>query len=154
MSDRFVDNRWFGVLTVVDQFTRECALLYADRTLSGEKVATELEGFHFHHPGQWERVCQCHGCLGIRSWNPLGVHPTRQTRRNGHIESFNGGLRDECLNVSLLGAKSLKNRRKWTTQGKILRFPLAQFCGAGQGLVCTVESGPISGAIREEPLAL
>lgn len=26
-SDRFVDDRWFRVLTVVDQFTRECVLL-------------------------------------------------------------------------------------------------------------------------------
>ena len=43
VSDRFVDDRWFRVLTVVDQFTRECLLLYADRALSGEKVAAELE---------------------------------------------------------------------------------------------------------------
>jgi hypothetical protein len=42
-SDRLVDERWFRVLTVVDQFIRECLLLYADRTLSGEKVAVELE---------------------------------------------------------------------------------------------------------------
>jgi hypothetical protein len=34
VSDRFVDDRWFRVLTVVDQFTRECLLLYADRALS------------------------------------------------------------------------------------------------------------------------
>ena len=43
VNDRLVDDRWFRVLTVVDQFTRECLLLYADRALSGEKVATQLE---------------------------------------------------------------------------------------------------------------
>ena len=43
VSDRFVDGRWFRVLTVVDQFTRECLLLYADRALSGGKVAAQLE---------------------------------------------------------------------------------------------------------------
>jgi hypothetical protein len=31
------------VLTVVDQFTRECGTLLADNTLSGEKVATALD---------------------------------------------------------------------------------------------------------------
>lgn len=43
LNDRLVDDRWFRVLTIVDQFTRECLLLYADRALSGEKVAAELE---------------------------------------------------------------------------------------------------------------
>src|SRR5580692_5799659 len=33
----------FVCVAVVDQFTRECLLLYADRALSGEKVAAELE---------------------------------------------------------------------------------------------------------------
>jgi len=43
VSDRLVNDRWFRVLTVVDQFTRECLLLYANSALSGEKVAAELE---------------------------------------------------------------------------------------------------------------
>jgi putative transposase len=43
VSDRPVNYQWFRVLTVVDQFTRECLLLYADSALSGEKVDSELE---------------------------------------------------------------------------------------------------------------
>ena len=39
VSDRLVDGRWFLVLTVVDQFTRECLLLLVDSWLSGEKAA-------------------------------------------------------------------------------------------------------------------
>jgi putative transposase len=35
-------GRWFRVLTVVDQFTRECLLLLADRSLTGHKVALTL----------------------------------------------------------------------------------------------------------------
>ena len=31
------------MLTLVDHFTRECLLLYSDRTLSREKEAAELE---------------------------------------------------------------------------------------------------------------
>jgi putative transposase len=37
-----VDGRWFRVLTVVDQFTRECLLLLADTSLTGQKVALAL----------------------------------------------------------------------------------------------------------------
>ena len=86
VSDRFVDGRWFRVLTVVDQFTRECLLLYADSALSGEKVAAELErcrqrtqSSDVDHRDNWKRVRQSsHGCMGVWSRNLLGLHPTRQ----------------------------------------------------------------------------
>ena len=38
VSDRLADGRWFRILTVVDQYTRECLCLYADRSQTGEKV--------------------------------------------------------------------------------------------------------------------
>lgn len=38
VSDRLVDGRWFLVLIVVDQFTRECLLLLVDSSLNGGKV--------------------------------------------------------------------------------------------------------------------
>ena len=37
-SDRLVNGRWFRILTVVDQYTRECLCAYADRSQTGEKV--------------------------------------------------------------------------------------------------------------------
>jgi putative transposase len=40
---RLTDRRWFRVLTVVDQFTRECLLLHGDLSMSGAKVAAALE---------------------------------------------------------------------------------------------------------------
>ena len=39
----FTDGRWFRVLTVVDQFTRECLLLHAEHSMSGAKVAAALD---------------------------------------------------------------------------------------------------------------
>jgi transposase InsO family protein len=39
---RLLDGRWFRVLTVIDQFTRECLLLLADSSLTGHKVALAL----------------------------------------------------------------------------------------------------------------
>ena len=42
MSAKLLDGRWFRVLTVIDQFTRECLALVADRALNGHRVALAL----------------------------------------------------------------------------------------------------------------
>jgi putative transposase len=42
MSAVLVDGRWFRVLTVIDQFTRECLALVADSALNGHSVAEAL----------------------------------------------------------------------------------------------------------------
>jgi putative transposase len=42
IAARLLNGRWFRVLTVVDQFTRECVLLLADCSLSGQKAAFAL----------------------------------------------------------------------------------------------------------------
>jgi putative transposase len=109
VSDRFVNDRWFRVLTVVDQFTRECLLLYADRALSGEKVAAELEriarergvptSITVDNGSEFASRAMDAGAFGhgihldfIRPGKPV---------ENGYSESFHGRLRDDCLNVSL-----------------------------------------------------
>lgn len=43
MSDAFTDGRRFRVLCVVDDFTRECLALVADTSISGVRVARELD---------------------------------------------------------------------------------------------------------------
>ena len=43
VSDALHDGRRFRVLTVVDDFTRECLALVADTSLSGKRVARELD---------------------------------------------------------------------------------------------------------------
>jgi putative transposase len=43
MSDKLADGRSFRILTVVDQFTRECVCLEADRAMTGMRVAQALE---------------------------------------------------------------------------------------------------------------
>lgn len=42
MSAKTVDGRWFRVLTVIDQFSRKCLALVADRALNGHRVALAL----------------------------------------------------------------------------------------------------------------
>jgi transposase InsO family protein len=43
VHDRLVDQRCFRVLTVVDQFTRECILLLADQSLTAAKMTASLD---------------------------------------------------------------------------------------------------------------
>ena len=43
VSDQFTDGRRFRVLTVADDCTRECLALVADTSLSGRRVARELD---------------------------------------------------------------------------------------------------------------
>ncbi len=43
VSDAFTDGRYFRVLAVVDDFTRECLCLIADTSLSGARLARELD---------------------------------------------------------------------------------------------------------------
>jgi transposase InsO family protein len=72
VSDKLADGRGIRILTVVDQFTRECIGLEPDRRMSGMKVAQALErakgergamaaSFAVAHwrPGQWETKCSC-----------------------------------------------------------------------------------------------
>jgi transposase InsO family protein len=42
VTDKLSDGRVFRILTVVDQFTRECVWLEADRSMNGKKVAQAL----------------------------------------------------------------------------------------------------------------
>ena len=107
VTQRLPDGRWIRVLTVVDQFTHECLCLHAETALSGEKVATALDqvvalrgtpqsitvdnGTEFASKAMdlWAYTNQVHLDF-IRPGRPV---------ENGYIESFNGKLPDECLNV-------------------------------------------------------
>ncbi|TAL03610.1 MAG: hypothetical protein EPO08_03725 [Rhodospirillaceae bacterium] len=43
VSDALADSRRFRILAIVDDFTRECLALVADNSLSGIRVARELD---------------------------------------------------------------------------------------------------------------
>jgi transposase InsO family protein len=102
--DYETDGRWIRVLTVVDQYTRECLTLFADVALSGEKVASALDKVVALR-GAPKSITVDNGTefasKAMDHWAYLnGVHldfirPGRPVE-NGYIESFNGRLRDEC----------------------------------------------------------
>ena len=106
VSDRFSDGRWFRILTVVDQYTRECLCAYADRSQTGEKVVEQMKRLGKLR-GLPESITTDNGSEFAGQAMDLWAHqagvkldfirPGRPVQ-NGYIESFNGRLRDECLN--------------------------------------------------------
>lgn len=109
MSERVADGRWFRILTVVDQFTRECLCLLANQSLSGEKVAQALEPVVIQR-GAPRSITVDNGSefasRVMEAWayqHGIQLEFIRPGKpvENGFIESFNGRLRDECLNVEV-----------------------------------------------------
>jgi putative transposase len=109
VSDRFSDGKWFRILTVVDQYTRECLCCYADQTQTGEKVVDHMKRL-IQLRGAPESITTDNGSefagQAMDAWaHEAGVkldfiRPGRPVQ-NGYIESFNGRLRDECLNSEI-----------------------------------------------------
>src|SRR4029077_17563614 len=109
VSERLVDGRWFRILTILDQYTRECLCAYADRSQTGEKVAEQLHRL-IELRGAPESITSDNGAeftgRAMDTWaHQAGVklnfiRPGKPVE-NGYIESFNGRLRDECLNVEV-----------------------------------------------------
>ena len=96
---------------MVDDFTRECLCLVADTSLSGVRVARELDAL-IAKRGRPRRASPTtapsspawRSCAGRR--DPIEWHyiaPGKPTQ-NAFVESFNGRLRDELLNETLFGS--------------------------------------------------
>lgn len=109
ISDQLGCGRRFRILTVVDDFTKECLTLVADTSLSGARVARELDHV-IATRGQPATIVSDNGTeftsCAILSWSQklrLDWHyiaPGKPTQ-NAFIESFNGKLRDELLNETI-----------------------------------------------------
>jgi len=109
MSARMADGRWFRILTVVDQFTRECLRLLADQSLTGGKVAQALDPLVAHRgvprsitvDNGSEFASRVMDAWAYQHGIQLAFIRPGKPVENGFIESFNGRLRDECLNVEV-----------------------------------------------------
>ena len=112
VSDAFTDGRRFRILTVIDDFTKESVALVADTSISGLRVSRELDRAIFEH-GRPKTIVSDNGTeftsMAILKWvQKTGVDwhyiaPGKPTQ-NAFIESFNGKLRDECLNETLFSS--------------------------------------------------
>ena len=106
MVARTTDGRVFRILTVLDEYTRECLTILVDRHISTQDVIEQLF-YLFIFRGIPEHIRSDNGpeftAKAIRDWlDRLGVKTLfiepGSPWENGYIESFNGKLRDELLN--------------------------------------------------------
>jgi len=107
VSDQFTDGR--RILALVDDCTRECLALVADTSLSGARVARELDRLMIER-GKPKMVVSDNGSELTSNAVLTWADQTRvewhyiapgKPMQNGFIESFNGRLRDEFLNETL-----------------------------------------------------
>ena len=122
MSARTHDGRAFRLLTLMDEYTRECLSIDVDRRLGSDDVLGRLTEL-FISRGVPKHIRSDNGseftARAVREWlgrvgvRTLFIEPGSPWE-NGYIESFNGKLRDELLNLeifdTLLEAKVLIER--------------------------------------------
>jgi len=112
LTDALASGRRFRVLTVVDDYTREALAIEVDTSLPGTRVVRVLERLReLGRVPEWI-VCdngpefggrvldQCAFEQGVR----LHFITPGKPVENAYVESFNGKLRDECLNEHWFGS--------------------------------------------------
>ena len=136
VSDAFEDGQRFRVLCIVDDCTREALATVVDRSLSGARMTRELDelilrrgqpnmivsdngtemtshavlrwcqdtGVGWHYIAPHSHTC-C-ACVAVQRDKPM---------QNAFVESFNGRLRDECLNEHIFAhlAEARKIIENW-----------------------------------------
>lgn len=109
VSDTFGASRKFRILAVNDDCCRENLCLMADTSISGARVARELDALVRVY-GKPPYIVSDNGTeftsRAILKWandNDVDWHyiDPGKPQQNGFIESFNGSLRDELLNEEL-----------------------------------------------------
>lgn len=112
VRDTFGDGRAFHALTIVDDFTRESVAIEVDTSLPGERVVRVLERLAGTRglPRGLPRGIVCDNGPEFagqvldqwahrRGVALLCIQPGKPVQ-NAFAESFNGRLRDECLNAT------------------------------------------------------
>ena len=123
VSDQLYNGKRFRSLTLLDVFSRECLAIHAEQRITGENVASVLDGIVAER-GCPERIKVDNGpefiSNALDAWAYFnGVvldfsRPGKPTD-NPHIESFNGIFRNECLNVNwFMSLPDAKNKiERW-----------------------------------------
>jgi len=119
VSDSLYNGRRFRVLTVVDNFSRECPVLEADHSLTGKRVARVLDRIALTRDlpevitvdNGPEFISKALDLWAFENGVKLRFIQPGKPVQNAYIESFNGKFRNECLNdnifVSLHSARNI-----------------------------------------------
>jgi len=109
VSDALFDGRKFRALTVVDNHTRECLAIEVAQSLTGDDVVRVLTNIAKKRHQYPLRTQADNGpefiSLALDKWayeNGVTLDFSRPGKPtdNPFIESFNGSLREECLNTN------------------------------------------------------
>ncbi len=107
MQDVLADGRRFRTLNVLDTVTRECLAIEVDTSLPGQRVVRVLEQLVARY-GAPKQITLDNGPEftghALDAWAyaqqvTLDFIDPGKPSQNGHLESFNGKFRDECLNL-------------------------------------------------------
>jgi putative transposase len=108
VSDATAPGRRLKLLTIVDTFTRESLAVEVDTSISGERMARVLDRVIAERGAQPSEVVLDNGpemtSRALDQWAyergiRLRFIAPGKPVQNAYIESFNGRLRDECLNL-------------------------------------------------------
>lgn len=118
MSDSLSNGRRFRILTIVDDYTRESPGILVDRSIPSGRVTRFIDQISLYR-GYPEHIRVDNGpeftSALFHAWaeeQGITIMHTRPGKPsdNAYIESFNGKLRDECLNehwfLSITDARS------------------------------------------------
>ncbi|WP_083911739.1 IS3 family transposase, partial [Nocardia takedensis] len=101
------DGRPVKIVSIVDEHTRECLGGLVERSITADRLIDELDRIAARRG--YPAALRCDNgpelaCSAMADWAGervgLAFIPPGQPWRNGYIESFNGRLRDECLNIN------------------------------------------------------
>jgi putative transposase len=108
VTDRLATGQTLRILVIVDDYTRECLALEADTSISGARVVRVLEAI-MRERGRPGSIVLDNGPefrgRAMETWSeqrgvPLRFIEPGKPVQNAYAESFNGRLRDECLNAN------------------------------------------------------
>ncbi len=119
VSDSLYNGRRFRVLTVIDNFSRECPVLEVDHSLTGQRVTRVLDRIALTRDlpavitvdNGPEFISKALDLWAFTNGVKLRFIQPGKPVQNAYIESFNGKFRNECLNdnlfISLDSARSI-----------------------------------------------
>ncbi len=108
VADNLFNGRRIRALTVVDNFSRECLAIEVGNVLRGDDVVAVMERLKQLHRRIPHRLQTDNGSEFISKTLDRWAYENKVTMDfsrpgkptdNALVESFNGSLRDECLNV-------------------------------------------------------
>jgi len=105
VSDQLANGRRIRVLNIVDEYSRECVLQIVDTSISGQRLARELDRLSRPLPkvivvdNGPEFTCKAMFFWAKRVAVKLNFIQPGKPTQNAFVESFNGKFREYCLDL-------------------------------------------------------